>query len=151
MARKINTNFNELTSDLITTKSDKAIMFEALSLLKDSAYMNDSSKFLQKIKDSVPISFFEPLAALISQSNDPKELSNNAVELEKFINKLPVIHLTIGYEPTRNQLEQLANKIKEKLSTQTILDYSIIHNFLGLKIEFNGKIYKKTIDTELAS
>lgn len=151
MARKINNNFSELTSNLITTKSDKAIMFEALSLLKDSAYMNDNSKFIQKIKNSVPISFFEPLEILVSQSNDPKELSNNAVELEKFINKLPIIHLTIGYEPTRNQLEQLANKIKEKVSGQTILDYSIVPNFLGLKIEFNGKIYEKTIDTELES
>lgn len=145
----MNNNYQELTSDLITTKSDKAIMFEALSLLRDAAYMNDNSKFLDKLKQTVPVRFFKSLEIFVSQSKTPRELSQNVIYLEKFLNNLPVVHLTICYEPTRAQLEQLAKKINKKTSEQTILDYTVEPNTIGLKIEFNGKAYQKTINSEL--
>jgi len=143
--------YHELTSKLITTKSDKAIIFDALSLLKDSAYMNNSSKFIEKIKASVPMRFFEALEILISKSATPKELSENAISLEEYLNQLPAVHLTIGYEPTKNQLEQLVKKINEKIIKQSILDYSVIPDFLGIKIEFGGKVYEKSVNIELES
>lgn len=145
------TELEKLAGELIVTTADRAVILDSLSIVRDAAYTKDASRFLKKLKTTVPVRFFKPLELIVGNTETPKELIEVIASVETYISKIPVIHLTLGYEPTRDQIEQLANKLQQKNGSQVVVDYLVNPELIGLKIEFNGKIYEKSLETKLTT
>lgn len=143
------TELEKLAGELVVTTADRAVILDSLSIVRDAAYTKDASKFLKKLKTTVPVRFFKPLELIVGNIETPKELTEAIASVETYISRIPVVHLTLGYEPTRDQIEQLANKLQQKNGSQIVVDYLVNPELIGLKIEFNGKIYEKSLETEL--
>lgn len=145
------TELEKLVSELVVTTADRAVILDSLSMVCDAAYTKDASKFLKKLKATVPVRFFKPLELIVGNTEAPKELTEAIASVEAYISRIPVVHLTLGYEPTKDQIEQLANKLQQKNGSQVVVDYLVNPELIGLKIEFDGKIYEKSLETELTT
>lgn len=141
-----------LVTQMVATVADKAILIDGLAVLKDLVYQKDMKQLKQKLQKRVPERFYVLLEMLFTQAENPIELSSTIVELEKFINSLPVVHITLSYDPTKEQLSQLATRLQSVLEKPVILDYETDYSIgLGVTIHYQGTVYKKTITDQLGS
>ncbi len=134
----------------LLTQTDVVTLLNALAALHEIAFIKDIEAVNQKLKKSVPEKFFPLFKLILQHTEDPLKLSKIISELEKYLLKLPTARMTICYEPTREQVEQLALKIRSTLAPQAILSYQVTESLdLGVQIDFNGKTYKKTLENIL--
>lgn len=142
----INSELQTLVHDLIVTKDDRALLLDAISMLKESAYTTDTSKLVATIKKTVPVAFFRPLEILLTNSQSAATLTASVKDLEDYLNSLEIIHVSLCYEPTRRQVEELSNKLKTLIAKPTIIEHSVAQDSLGVQIDYNGTTYKKNIE-----
>ena len=146
----IDKSLQTLVANTIITQADKVALLDSLDLLVDIAFIKDIKKVTEKLKKSVPEKFFPFFEALLQQTDEPLTLSKIVSELEKYIIKLPSAKITISYEPTRTQVEQLAIRIRSTIAPLSVIEYQVTNDFsLGIQIDFNGKTYKRTIEDTL--
>ena len=77
-------------------------------------------------------------------------------DLIGFLQNLPLVKVTFGFEPTQSFLMRLNNQISAFISKKAILDILIDENVIGGAVfEYNGKIshqtLQKKLDNELVS
>lgn len=146
----IDKNLETLVANTIVTQADRVSLLESLALLLDVAFIKGAHKTTEKLKKSVAEKFFPFFEALLQQTDEPLALSKLISELEKYIVKLPAAKVTISYEPTRAQFEQLATRIRATIAPQAVIEYQVVTDFiLGIQIDFNGKSYKKSLEDTL--
>ncbi len=146
----IDKNLQTLVANTIVTQADRVSLLESLKLLREISFVKDTHKITEKLKKSVTEKFFPFFEILLQQTDEPLTLSKLISELEKYIVKLPAAKITISYEPTRAQFEQLATRIRATIAPQAIVEYQIVTDLaLGIKIDFNGRTYKKSLEHAL--
>jgi hypothetical protein len=139
-----------LVNDLIVTTKDKAVLLESLFAIQDLAYTKNQAKIAEKVKKLIPEKFFELIEGLLTEASSPADLIKAVSDLQTYVNKLPIVHFTLGYLPSREQIEQLATRIKEFHETQALIDYTVNEEFaLAVQIDYEGKTYFKTLETNL--
>jgi len=147
-----NNELQTMAIEMITTITDKSVLMDSLAVIQDLAYTKDSAKIEQKLNKFLPEKYSPLIEVILEEVKSPAELIKTVSNLQNFIGKLPIAHLTIGYTPTREQIEQLATRIKSALGTQTLVDYSVNTNFsLGIQVDFKGKSYQKSIENSFIS
>lgn len=137
----VNEALLSLVQEIVITKNDRALLLDVLDLLKTSNYTKDTKKIIETIKKTTPESFFRPLEQLVVQSKSTTELLKSITDLEGYLNQMNVVQLTICYEPTRSQIEELWKKVGKS----ALIDYSVDKTTLGIQIDYQGQTYKKTI------
>ena len=144
------TDLYSLAKDLLITNKDRAVLLDALSVIQELAYTKDANIIKSKIKESIPEKFFELFESIILTTKSPTDLTKTMSDLQMFVNNLPVIHLTIGYTPTRAQIEQLSMRIRATFNPEALLDYAINHDFaLQIQVDVNGKSFTKSLENSI--
>lgn len=70
----------------------------------------------------------------------PSEILEVITLIEKSVNRLPVITLTLTYHPTRVQIKELASFIRSKINNQAILEFQFEPNLVGgLVVQAEGQ------------
>lgn len=146
----IDKNLQTLIANIIITQTDRVSLLESLALLLDASFTKGAHKATEKLKKSVSEKFFPFFETLLQQTEEPLALSKLISELEKYIVKLPVAKITISYEPTRAQFEQLATLIRSTIAPQAVIEYQVVtDSLLGIQIDFDGTSYKKSLENTL--
>ncbi|GIK83391.1 MAG: hypothetical protein BroJett025_00130 [Patescibacteria group bacterium] len=142
---------NELESlvrDLVVTVEDKALLLESLTVLQELAYTQDSKKIQERIKKQLHERFFVLFETLLQNIKTPTEVIASITNLQNYITKLPIAKLTLCYSPTQEQVEQLATRIRATVHPTAIIEYAFNKDLsLSVQIDFQGKTYKRSIET----
>lgn len=85
-------------------------------------------------------------------SNDSQAMQVFLADLKNKMNSLPVMVLTIAYEPTEQDLKNYSSFVYTNAGFQVVFDVRKDPSVIGgCKIEFNGKIADFTLKTKIAS
>lgn len=146
--QKLNT---ALFSEIITN-DDLVSVLELLSGIKEIVFKKEKETQLNDIKAQTPKRFFGIVESLISQYPSDTGLTQAISQLEKQLQSLNTLTATLTYSPSRAQTEQLAKKLQTLIQEPFILSTKIDEEMgLGIHIEFQGKIYKRTTEDIVTS
>ncbi len=136
----------------LVTKNDVTVLLELITSVKELLFTKNMTNEIEKLKAKTPERFFSALESILTANETTVKMEKNLVELEKNLQSIPVAEITLSYEPTRKQIEELAFKIQNKIKKDIIINYKIKQEaVLGVQIGFQGKMYSKTLENLIKS
>ena len=126
---------------------------DEITLIQRSLFRDKGGPISLKARDftasSILYTFEEVEKAGLEPETDQKQMQF-LKELVAFIKKIPVVKISIAFEPTNTFLMKLNSQISATIGKRIILDV-VINQYLigGAVIEYNGKAGKYTLDGPL--
>ena len=126
---------------------------EQLNLIERSLFKDKKGTISSKARDYLSgriISIFEEIEkAGLEPIEDQKQLQF-IKDLVRYVRSLPVVKVTIAFEPTHSFIMKLNNQISASVGKKVILDTIIDEDVIGGAIfEHNGRISEQTLRTKL--
>lgn len=147
-----NNMFDQILSKLKTTEQADRLVDELINL-KANAFKPSAPALEELVLKELSTSYGEDLLLIIKQ--------NKPVDVQKFINEfievlknLPVLNLTIAFEPRSKSIDHFHAFITQNISKNILMNIEIDPSIVGgAQITFNGKYIdfslKKLLEVEL--
>ena len=128
-------------------------LIDNITLIERSLFKNKTGPISQKARDFttgniIPI-FEEVEKAGLVAGTDEKQLQF-LKDLANFLQNLPVIKVTMAFEPTQSLVVRLSNQISAIVGQKIILDLTIDESVIGGAIfEYKGRRSLQTLQDKL--
>jgi F0F1-type ATP synthase delta subunit len=149
-------------SDFFTTKAEANDFFSRLTVVTDKIFQTDFNLH-KALSDQFGINKSDKLVALLRENNvsveSQEQVKTFLQKLQERIMSLPVLSLTIAFEPQEQTLKSLSEWFLINLKKQVVFDIKVDYKLVaGAAINFNGKFFafsirplvEKTLETYLA-
>jgi|SRR5579884_2154011 len=136
-------------SPLIKTRNQAADLLVRLDAISAKIYENhfDLEKvLLEKLGSQNKDKFIDLLTENSINTASPSDLKNFIEKVKDTINKLPVMDLSLAFEPTEHTFEMISDWFSLNLKKQILLDIKVDRKLIGgATISFNGKHLENSI------
>lgn len=144
--------FENLSSDLQTTESLR-VFLDDLEEASRWVYKGGSRPLNEKLQGKVGEEFRQKLATLEVSGQIPssiKELSDFFKELEKILEKTPVLKLKLAFLPTKEFLNKLVDWMKKQTGKKVFFDIEVKEGIIGGCIfEYEGEYRDYSLGSKL--
>jgi hypothetical protein len=134
-----NTTYSELLSQLVTSR-DVNLLRQELEALQAAAYKVKKDSFAEALKTSVRAWVAEWMTAAIKKDGtDPQKFIDG---LLAEIQQLPVVEITIAFEPTQANIERIHNQVVTAIGHQVLIDLKTDQSLIaGATLSVGGKYH----------
>lgn len=128
-------------------------ILDDLALVERSLFRGKEGLISEKARDytsgSILLLFEEIEKIGLEPASDKKQLEF-IKDLVIYLKSLPLVKLTLAFSPTNTFIEKISGQVSAQLGKKTLLDILVNEYVVGGAIfEYNGKISKQTLDTQL--
>ncbi len=135
--------------DLLRTKAEADHFCTQVEALSESLYSKKT-----KIKEKIEGIFNADMNNLLLKKFKNSDIAiTNAIAVQKFltelkdeIKKVPIIHITLSFDPKQSTVERIYTWISFNLKKSIFIDIKLDHQIVGgAIIEFEGKYFDYTL------
>ena len=142
-------------ANIVYDTSQLKRLIDNLNLIERSLFKNKEGTISAKAKDyltGVVISIFQEIEqAGLEPQGDQKQLQF-LKDLVSFLNNLPVVKVTIAFDPATSYVIKLNNQISTMAGKKLVVEIYVNDKVIGGAIfEYHGKILEQTLQNKLES
>ncbi len=136
-------------SDFFSTKAEANVFQSGLTTVADKIFQNDFH-IEKALTEQFGINISDRLLAVMRENNINTQSRENVktflTGMQESIAKLPVLTLTIAFEPQENTLKSLSEWFLINMKKQVVFDFSVDHKVIaGATLTYNGKFFDFTV------
>ena len=128
-------------------------LIDQINLIERSLFKDKPGMISAKARDYLTgniISVFEEIEKAGLEPADDQGQLQFLKDLITYLQSLPVVKVTVAFEPTHSFVMKLNNRLSEFLGKKGILELTIDENVIGgAGFEFNGKMSDQTLKYKL--
>ena len=141
-----------LSSDILTTES-LGVFLDDLEEASRWVYKGGTIALSEKLQGNVGEEFRQKLTTVEGSGQLPssrKELSDFLKELEKILEKTPVLKLKLAFLPTKEFLTKLTDWVKKQTGKKVFFDIEVKEDIIGGCIfEYEGEYRDYSLGSKL--
>jgi len=132
-------------SDFFSTKAEANDFQSGLTTVVDKIFQNDFH-IEKALTEQFGINTSDRLLAIMRENSINTQSRENVkaflTGMQETIAKLPVLTLTIAFEPQENTLKSLSEWFLINMKKQVVFDFSVDHKVIaGATLNYNGKFF----------
>ncbi len=140
--------------ELIRTTDDLYILETEVDILLASLFHVDEENFNKTLSSQVRIAIAQEIRHLMQQegisSGNKQGVKSLLDEISSLLHKLPVIYLTIGFEPSDDTVTTFSSWVRSNIKHTIILDIVINKTLIaGATINYEGKYWDYSFKTAM--
>lgn len=140
-------------ANTIYDTNDLSRILDELNLIERALFKDESGTISQKAKDylssGILIVFRQIEETGLEPDGDQKQLQF-LKDLVSFLQNIPIVKVTLAFEPNRTFVIKLSNQISAIVSKKIVVDVIIDENVIGGAIfEYNGRASEQTLKDSL--
>lgn len=141
---KLDSNFKQS----LLTIEDKVAMLEAIGKLKLVQFSTNPEAMATTLATDIPYEVATALSGVLQAETPP-----SFEEIETWLTKLPVVHLTLAFAPSRRQLQDYQEILQTEGHYETVLlQVSVNPRLLaGVQVEIQGAYRDFSLQTAIDS
>jgi len=99
-----------------------------------------------RLNPNTPLASLHPLTAHLFQTLPQANLSSLLDELERTLDQIPQVHLTLAIHPTPSLLDSILTKLTQTLGSRPVINLTLDPTIIGgAQVSFQGKYYSHTL------
>lgn len=123
--------------NIISTKHDLNILLAEIDMLSAALFKTNEKAFNETLENKVRKKVADIILFRVEKGADKKSLLS---ELNSWARSVPIIELTIAFEPTVKVVERVSQWVRMNVG-EAVIDYKIDRRIMGgAVIVFKGKI-----------